>query len=291
MSDTTSDTWQSNWGRWGADDERGLLNELTPEHVLRAAQLIKTGRVYPLGVTLSKDGAISTTRNPLWHHIGKTERAQPAMSSVDDVVVMHTHTGTHVDALCHIYYDGRLYNGFPSSEITRKEAPRNGVENVGSLVTRGVLLDIARHRGVEHLQMGEVIAPDELDACARGQGVEIRPGDAVLIRTGWTIVFDRDRELFDAGSPGPGKAAGPWFRERGLVALGADNVAVEVQPPEDGVQLTLHLDVIRGQGGYLIEFLDLEDLARDRVYEFLFVVAPLRLLHGIGSPINPLAIA
>jgi kynurenine formamidase len=281
----------TNWGRWGQDDQRGTLNLLTPDHVQRAASLVRTGRVYSLGMTLEKNGPNHVTRNPLWHLTSKTDRAVPAMSSADDIIVMHTHTGTHVDALCHIYYEGHLYNGYSSDEITRQGAPRNGVHNIGSLVTRGVLLDVAGFRGVEHLQCGEVIMPDELDACARQQGVEVRPADAVLIRTGWRRVFERDRALYDSGSPGPGRAVAAWFRDHDLVALGADNVAVEVQPPEDGVQMALHIEVIRNQGGYLIEFLDLEELARDRVYEFMFTLAPLRLLHGIGSPVNPLALA
>jgi kynurenine formamidase len=166
------------------------------------------------------------------------------------------------------------------------------VHNVRSLVARGLLLDVAGHRGVEHLASGEVVPAAELDAVARAQGVEPRAGDVVLVRTGWIRLMASDRARFDRfEEPGPGRDAVEWFRRHDLVGLGADNAAVEVLPPEDGVLMALHLGVIRDLGGYLIEFLDLEELAADRAYEFLFVLAPLRLVRGIGSPVNPLAIA
>jgi kynurenine formamidase len=214
------------------------------------------------------------------------------MSAADDLVLMHTHTATHLDALCHVWFDGQLYNGFPSAEIGHDGAARNGVHNVRSIVARGVLLDVAGHRGVDHLEPGQLIPAAELDAVARAQGVDVRPGDVVLIRTGWIRMMAQDRARFDRfEEPGPGRDAVAWFHERGLVALGADNAAVEVLPPEDGVQMAVHVGVIRDLGGYLVEFLNLEELAADRVYELLFVLAPLRLVRGIGSPVNPIAIA
>src|SRR5690348_4129042 len=108
----------SNWGRWGAEDERGTLNLLTPELVRAAAGLVRTGKVYSLGLDLSKDAPVSAGRNQLWHRATRSDRPPPSHSGADDIVVMHTHTATHVDALCHIYYDGQLYNGFPSDEVT-----------------------------------------------------------------------------------------------------------------------------------------------------------------------------
>ena len=282
----------SNWGRWGAEDERGTLNLLTPELVSAAAGLVRRGKVYSLGLDLSKDAPISAGRNQLWHRASKTERPPPHHSGADDIVVMHTHTATHVDALCHIYYDGQLYNGFPSSEVSGQGARRNGVQNVRSLVSRGVLLDVAGHRGVDHLEPGEPIRAAELDAVADAQGTELRSGDVVLVRTGWLRVMESDRGRFDEfRAPGPSRDAVAWFHDHGLVGLGADTVAVEVLPPEEGDTLPVHVGVIRDLGGYLIEFLNLEELAADRTFEFLFVMAPLRLVRGIGSPVNPLAIA
>jgi kynurenine formamidase len=285
-------TAPSNWGRWGADDQRGTLNLLGPDEVVRAAAVVKRGKVYSLGLDLSPEAPRTPTRNALWHRATKTERPGPAMSAADDLILMHTHTATHLDALCHIWLDGQLYNGFPSAEVGYDGARRNGVHNVQSLVARGVLLDVAGHRGVDHLEPGELIGAAELDAVARAQGVEVRAGDVVLIRTGWIRVMATDRARFDRfEEPGPGRDAVAWFHEHGLVGLGADNAAVEVLPPEDGVQMALHVGIIRDLGGYLIEYLNLEELAADRAYEFLFALAPLRLVGGIGSPVNPLAIA
>ncbi|TAK23105.1 MAG: cyclase family protein [Chloroflexota bacterium] len=285
-------TAPNNWGRWGADDERGTLNILLPEHVRHAASLVKTGRVFSLGLDLSPEAPKTPTRNALWHRASKTERPGPAMSSADDLILMHTHTATHLDALCHVWVDGALYNGYPSSEIDHTGAPRNGVHNVQSIAGRGVLLDVARLRGVDYLEPGQAISAAELDAVARAQAVEIRPGDIVLVRTGWIQMLTRDRARFDRmDEPGPGRDTVEWFRQHELIALGADNCAVEVLPPEDGIQMAVHVGVIRDLGGYLIEYLDLEELAAARVYEFLFVLAPLRLVRGIGSPVNPIAIA
>ena len=282
----------SNWGRWGDADQRGTLNLLTAEHVVAAARLVKQGKVYSLAIPLDPKGPIAPSRNSLWHRTTVTARPAPAMSSVDDVIVMHTHGTTHVDALCHVFYDNQMYNGYP---VDRSIAPttgaaKNGVQNISSIVGRGVLLDVAGFRGVAHLGQHDAIAPEELDACAASEGVEIRQGDIVLIRTGWLSVFGVDPALYDSGSPGPSGAVAGWFKQHDLVAIGADNTAVEPYPPPHDEPLRLHLDVIRNLGGYLLELVNLDDLARDRAYEFLFVAAPLRLVNGIGSPLNPLAI-
>lgn len=280
----------TNWGRWGDEDERGTLNLLTPERILQAATLVRRGRVYSLQTPLSKDGPIAPSRSPLWHRTMISSRPGPVMGAADDVILMHTHGTTHVDALCHVFFDNQMYNGYRASESIHPTtgASRNGIHNVEALVGRGVLLDIAGQRGVAHLDLNEEITPQELDACARAQGVEVRPGDIVMIRTGWLRVFEEDRELFDSGCPGPNGDVAAWFREHDLCAMGADNVAVETMAHRPGHPL--HVSIIRDQGGYLLEFVNLEEIAVDRVYEFLFVAAPLRLLNGIGSPINPLAI-
>jgi len=141
---------------------------------------------------------------------------------------------------------------------------------------------------IAYLARDDEISPDELDACARAQRVELAAGDIVLIRTGWLRVFEQDRALFDSGAPGPNGDVANWFKHHDLCALGADNVAVEAFPPRAGGALPLHIGVIRNLGGYLIELLYLEELAAARVHEFLFFAAPLRPVSGIGSHINPL---
>ena len=282
----------SNWGRWGPDDQRGTLNLLTAKNVQDSASLVSQGKVYSLSVELDKDGPLPDIRNPLWHRTSLIERPSPMHSAADDVVVMHTHGTTHIDALCHIFAENQMYNGFRADETIHPTsgASKNGVQNIVSIVGRGILLDIAGYRGVDHLESSDEIPPAELDSCAQAQGVEIKAGDIVLIRTGWMNVFFDDPVVFRSNSPGVSRSVAGWFRERDILALGADNMSVEPFPQPPGGSKTLHYSVIRDQGGYLMEFLHLEELAADRVYEFMFVAAPLRLINGIGSPINPLAI-
>lgn len=283
----------SNWGRWGDDDERGTANLLSDGGVLDATRLVQRGKVYSLTAPLAPYGPNLPGRRPTWHVVTTHQRPNEGDDmSADDIVMMHTHGTTHIDALCHIYVGDTLYNGHPASSLTPYRATRCGVDNIGPIVARGVLLDIAGFRGVERLDGGQSIEPDELDACARLQGTEIGAGDIVLVRTGWWTLFGRDegkRREFYASEPGPSGACGQWFREKDIVGLGADNPGVEaVNSWTDA--LPLHRAVIWGCGGYLLEFLDLEALAVDRVHEFMFVATPLKLDGGVGSPIAPIAI-
>jgi kynurenine formamidase len=283
----------SNWGRWGDEDQRGTANLLSDAGVLAAAGLVRGGRVYSLAAPLSPDGPNLPTRRPTWHVVTQRQRASGGDDmSADDVVMLHTHGTTHIDALCHIFVGDTLYNGHPASSLSPYGATRCGIQHVGPIVARGVLLDIATHRDRPRLDGGEPITPDDLDACARAQGVEIQPGDVVLVRTGWWQLFNGGsdaRSAFYASEPGPTGDCGQWFHDRDIVALGADNPAVEVVASWTD-PLPLHRAVIWGCGGYLMEFLDLEALAADRVYEFMFVATPLRLQGGVGSPIVPIAV-
>jgi kynurenine formamidase len=293
MTDVTrelEDLGPSNWGRWGEDDQRGTLNLLTPEHIVAAASLIRRGVVISLAAPVGPDGPVVPTRDRTWHLV--RHRVGPVFGGADDVVIMHTHASTHIDSLAHSIVRGEMYNGFPAGEhISSRSVERNAITNVGAIVGRGVLLDLASHRGVNHLELGEVVMPDELDDCARAQGVSLGRGDVCLVRTGWYRLFLSDRDRFDEGEPGLSHRAAGWFHDLELVALGADTCAVDVVPSEDGLgPYPLHPRIINRQGGYLIEYLDLEELAATGVHEFLFVAAPLRITGGAGSPINPLAI-
>lgn len=281
----------SNWGRWGTEDQQGTLNLLTPEMVRLAAGLVKEGKVYSLAMPLAVNGPQWPTRHRTWKVT--TFGVYPnGRGSADDVVTMHSHSGTHIDALCHIWYDGQLFNGYSAPEhVTSNGATRNAIHNVPSIVGRGVLLDMAGFKQREHLDAAEAITADDLDACAAAQGVEIRAGDILLLRTGWIRVFDQDQEKFYASEPGLDTSTIAWLKEHDIVAVAADNHAVEVMtqvPPDD---LPIHKAAIRDLGLYLVEYLNLEALAADRVYESLIVIAPLPLTGGIGSPVNPIAIA
>jgi kynurenine formamidase len=281
----------SNWGRWGADDERGTLNLLTPEIVKAAAGLVKTGKVYSLSMPLEAEGPQWPQRHKTWR-ITTFRNPPHDRGSADDVITLHSHSGTHMDALCHVWYDNQLYNGYNAAEhMSSTGTTRNSIDKVPYIVGRGLLLDIAGWKDVDHLQLGEVVTAADLDGCAEAQGVTIRPGDLLLLRTGWMRIFTSDKALYNSGEPGIDTSTIPWLKAHDIMAVGADNQAVEVMTEIPPAQLPVHAAAIRDLGIYLLENLNLDALAADRVYESLLVVAPLQLTAAVGSPINPIAIA
>lgn len=278
-----------NWGKWGEDDQRGTLNYVTPEKVKQAAGLVKTGKIYPLAIPLKANAPIWPTRHKNWHVATFRNLEGPGDGGAEDIIMMHTHGTTHVDALCHAFSDGKIYNGFPAAEaIDARGSAKNAITNIGAIVTRGVLLDFPKHLGVEHLEADHIIMPSEIEAVAKAQGVQIESGDALLFRTGWLKVWEEDEDRFNKQQPGPSIEAAHWAGEHEIVVLAADNSAVEAFPRGDS--LSVHQEFLRNQGGYIMELLDLDALAADKVYEFQFIVAPLRIDMGLGSPINPVAI-
>jgi kynurenine formamidase len=297
----------SNWGVWGADDEKGALNFITPEHRVRAAAIVRRGAVFSLALTI-RDGKgpmrpfPAGRFNPV-HRVtvsGLTHgpfEMGGTCDFTDDLIMMGTQTSTQWDALCHVYYGNKLYNGFPASSMTDKGAERDGIDKVAEdMVARGVLLDIARFHGVESLESGHAITSSELDECAERQNVEIRDGDMVLIRTGYmTKVVDDDWDDFYADvRPGLHYSTASWIKEHRISAVAADNNAVEAGGVLKGIHIPLHMLILRDMGVHIGEFWYLEDLAADcaddHVYEFMLVAPPLRIEGGAGSPINPLAL-
>jgi kynurenine formamidase len=294
----------SNWGRWGADDERGTFNFITPDVVRRAAACVQRGQVFSLGLPFGADGP----------QIGQGGRVNPLhlMSAVgggygtdpegfrynDDVIIMPLQCATQWDSLAHVYYGGQLYNGFPASTTTAAGATRNAIDKLGAgIVSRGVLLDIARVVGVDRLPAGRAITPADFAAAERAQGVRVAAGDVLLVRTGHLTVFTKDgnREGYMRQMPGLGVASVEWLHTRQVAAVATDTSAVEVIPFEDPTTpLPVHLLCIRDMGLTLGEMFDLEELAadcaRDGVWEFLFTAPPLKVTGGVGSPLNPLAV-
>ncbi len=292
----------SNWGRWGEDDERGTLNFLTPDRVAAAAATVRAGKVFDLGIPVDAAGPqFGTTRiNPV-HMMSllPSDRSWPdGLQVADDWVVMPLQAGTQWDALSHISYDGQMYNGFSVDEVTAFEGARRlGVEKLSPIVGRGVLLDLARRRGVDWMRGGEAIQPDDLEAAATAQGVEIRSGDILLIRTGWWGMYlaEGSAEAYMKEQPGLVQECAEWIHRHEIAALGCDNWGIEAQPsPSGDAFLPLHCILIRDLGMPLAEILDLEalaaDCAEDGVWEFLFSASPLKVTNGAGSPINPTAI-
>lgn len=291
-----------NWGRWGPDDERGTLNLATPEKIVAAAGLIRQGAVFDLGIPFDSKGPQTGEDriNPMrfMSETGANQVFPGGFQYADDYVFMALQSATQWDALSHVFYDGHLYNGFPSDLVSVHGAAKCSIDKVAKgIVGRGVLLDIARLKSVDWLEAGTVITPADLDAAAAEQGVEVQAGDILLLRTGWWRMF---RETGDGGAylraePGLGIQSARWLREHDVAAVCADNSAVEVLPEENPDEiLGLHMILIRDMGLTLGEMLDLEELAEDcasdGVYECFFCGPPIKFTGAVGSPANPLAI-
>lgn len=292
------DTW---WpSEWGAEDQRGAANRLTPAKVLEAAALITNGRVYSLGRTYEPGMPLFGDR-----HYSLTLPGAPTGGPLGANAIVYNdemfsgeigQIGTQFDGLGH--FGARsgaqdlYYNGFTGSEIYGAYGlAKLGVENVGPIVTRGVLIDIARYRGVDRLRAGEVVTPADLEGALSAQGVAIRPGDAVFIRTGHGALWMNDNEAYNAGEPGIGLEAAQWLIDREIVLKGADSTSGEVLPGEDPDRpYDVHLLMETKHGIYNLENLDLDEIAADEVWEFAFMFSPLPLKGATGSPGNPIAI-
>jgi len=283
------------WGRWGKEDERGALNQIGPAEVQRALRLAKTGKVISLAQPLSPDTPIPNHRAPMQHFMQRDGGDYAAggkrpggFQFAEDTVVMALQFGTHIDALCHAWHDDKLYNGFPSTGTrSTTRAVRCGVEKMGPIVARGILLDVLDNG--EPLAKGTPVTRDDVQRAATAAGVTIERGDVVLVRTGWLESMLDDPHYYD-GEPGIDVEAGRWLAESGVAVIGSDNFAVEHIPfPKDTV-FPVHQLVIRGYGIPLLEGLVLKELAETGMREFLFVAAPLPFVGGTGSPLVPLAI-
>lgn len=290
-----------NWGRWGADDEKGTTNLITAERLAAAGKLIKTGKVFDLGIPFDEAGPQpgGGRINPV-RHMSETGHHQDfpgGFHYADDFVFMPLQSASQWDGLAHVFYDDQLYNGFPASDVTPHGALHDSIDKQAKgIAGRGVLLDVARHRGVEWMQAGEAIEPEELDAVAAAQGVEVGAGDILLFRTGWRqkFVTEKDPVAFMAGEPGISLRCADWLRQRDVAAICSDNWAIEVLPGQNPeALLDVHCVLIRDMGLTLGEILDFEELsadcAADKVYEFFFCAPVIKFTRGVGSPINPLA--
>ncbi len=288
-----------NWGRWGADDERGALNLLTPERVARATALVRSGAVVSCGRELPVRPAADNP-TPALHHMvmaGDLARGPGLQASADFVgVSFHGMAVSHIDALCHVFVDGQMYNGFPASDVTSLGAKRNSIAAAfDGIVGRGVFLDIPRLRGVDWLAPGDAIAPDELDGACRAQSVATEPGDILLVGTG----RDARRAEFGPWDPNDPGLAGldpeciPWLHEHDLSVLGSDGVSDVLPANPHAWSIPVHQCLLVGMGVHLLDNLRLDRLATacaaEARWEFLFVVLPLQIGGGTGSPVNPVA--
>jgi kynurenine formamidase len=285
--------------QWGADDERGAANLVTPERVLEAVSLIEAGQIYELGRRYEAGMPLFGSR-----HFSLTIPGLPTVNiGGDNAVVFNDELvsgelgqiGTQFDGLGHVgtEIDGDFvfYNGFRLSEFgTAYGLTRLGVENVGTIFTRGVLVDVARYKGVERLDPDYIVTIEDIEGTLELEGVEIREGDAVLFHTGWGQLWMVDNETYGASEPGPGITAIKWLAEKNILMTGADNYAMEASPGENPDRPIEGHQWLLNRGIYNLENLDLSRLAADRVYEFAFIFAPMKLVGATGAPGNPIAV-
>jgi kynurenine formamidase len=294
----------NNWGRWGADDEIGTINLITPDVRRRAAGCVKQGKSFSLALPLSESegiqiGLLPGRVNPVraMVQINSAYTGDPAdFCTSDDMVVMGLQCATHWDGLGHVSYDNRLYNGYPASTITAAGAAKCGIHKISTLVGRGVLLDVARSRGCERLPAGYAITADDLDAACEFGRVEVLPGDIVLVRTGqMEFLAGRDKMAYSAQTSGLSITTVEWFRSHDVAAAATDTMTFEVWPCErDDMLLPVHLlhlvemGMTQGQN-FVLDALA-ADCAEDGRYDFLLEASPLPFTNAVGSPVNPVAL-
>lgn len=285
--------------QWGPDDERGAANLITPARVLEAASLIEQGQIYQLGRRYEVGMPLVGNR-----HFSLTIPGLPtAITDGENGVVYNDELvsgelgqiGTQFDGLGHVgtEIDGDFvfYNGFKLSEFGDSYGlTKLGIENVGTIFTRGVLVDVPRYKGVERLEAQYIITIEDIEGALEEQGVEIREGDAVLFRTGWAQLWMVDNELYGGDEPGPGITALKWLAEKNIVMTAADNYAMEAIPGENPENAIEGHQWLLSRGIYNLENLDLSELAADRVYEFAFIFSPMKLVGATGAPGNPIAV-
>lgn len=315
-----------NWGRWGDDDELGTLNLITADKVAQAAATVRKGKVISLGGDFGSSGpqgAFGFRQNPV--HVMTVDGGDAntlcqyapgwLRNSVakelsgffvdnpfrfnDDMIVMPLQAATQWDALSHVYYEDKLYNGFPADSVTSFGAFHLGIEKVDvkGITSRGVLLDVVAHRGADvFCEPGNPITPAELDDIAKAQGVSVQPGDIVVVHTGWWTRFLSTGDGAEAGS-GLDWTCASWLHDHDVAAVAADNLMVEDPDPANGVDgtfLPMHMLCLRDMGLMLGEYWDLgglaADCAADGVYEFQLIAPPLKVVGAVGSPVSPIAI-
>jgi kynurenine formamidase len=295
-----------NWGRWGPEDEIGTLNLIDDDARLRGAASVVSGQAMALGLPLSEadgiqlgfvEGRANPTRTTI--HVNKPEGPDPDFVAFsEDVFSMGTQAATHWDALAHCSHAGELYNGYPASTITSDGAARCGIHRAGPVVSRGILLDVARALGRDVLEPGHPISPADLDAACVLAHLTPEAGDIVLVRTGQMVHLEQDhRDLVAYTWPSPGLTieTAPWFHAHGVAAVATDTFVFEVFPCQyEDAYLPVHvlhlvvMGLTQGQNWVLDPLSDA--CAADGRYAFLLDATPLPLIAGLGSPLQPVAL-
>jgi kynurenine formamidase len=287
------------WGRWGDGDERGALNELTPERIVAATRLVRTGETVTLALPLNTHAGIDNPE-PAVHRmtmLADTDIGSGTLRFAKDYIGADYHNDghSHIDALCHVAFDGALYNGRAVDSVTAAGSAADTIEAVKhGLVGRGVLLDVPRVRRVPWLEPGEHVFREDLESAEREQGVTVARGDVLLVRTGHSRRLKHERWNTAKAKAGLHPTTVEFLAERGIAALGSDGNSDTAPSSTDGIAFPIHVLALNAMGVHLLDYLQFEDLAdvceREGRWEFLFATAPLRVVGGTGSPVNPTAI-
>ena len=282
--------------KYGASDEIGAANLLTPDVVLQAAKLVKTGKTYPLGVEINKDLPAFRHRSFKLYNVQPGQQAglttgPNKFTFNDELVVAWTGVGTQLNGIGHIGIDNVYYNGNRAQDIVTMEGvTKLGLEKVPPMVTRGIVLDMTAFYGQAIVPEGKVFTRADVEAVLKKQGLQVRKGDVVLFNTGWLELIGKDNPRFLAGEPGIGMEAAQYLIDRGVVAIGGDTWAVEAVPGETGEEFPVNQLMLAKHGVYNLELIDSRALVRDKAWEFLFVLGQPRYTGTTQVIVNPVAI-
>ncbi|GJM29416.1 MAG: cyclase [Cyclobacteriaceae bacterium] len=284
----------SNWGRWGSDDEKGTLNLITENQKKAAAKLVKDGVSISLAFDLDKSqGPLNPT--PMKHDLQIVEFAGDTWAVDSYSINYHGYAFSHIDALCHLIYQDKMYNGYSKQQLESTGSKKLGIQNMKEgIFSRGVLVDIPEMKGVPYLEPETAILAEDLEAWEKKTGISIGVGDVLLIRTGRHA---RESAMgpwnYTESAAGLHPSVVKWLRDRDVAVLGSDGASERYPSGLQQSQSPIHFLVIYGLGMPILDNLDLESLARyaraHNRYEFLFIAAPLRVEGGTGSPLNPIA--
>ncbi len=292
------DAWMtelSNWGRWGDEDQLGTYNLITPKKRLEAVKLVYEGISVSMARDVEKMVAVDNPK-PFIHTMNNVGLNNPGQFVSDTYEVSyHGYAHSHMDSLCHMAFNGKSYNGFPQADVTEDGAPKLSITNYKQgIFTRGVLMDIARLKGVESLEPGTPIYPVDLDAWEKKAGIKVQPGDVVLIRTGRWALRDKNGPWgASKNSAGLHASSAKWLKDRDAAVLGSDAASDVMPSGVEGVVQPIHQLVLVAMGMPIFDNLDLEAVgkqaARLNRWEFLVTAAPMAVTKGTGSPFNPIA--
>ncbi len=304
----TGTTFAGTAYQYGSDDEVGALNEMTPASVVAAAKMVKVGKIYDLDVGRFRGMPLwpghppyelMTFRTPMGEYVQKDQgwlmkNNDAHIGFISEVMIGSMHTGTHFDSLAHITVgqDNHWYNGFNTATDLGDWGPlKADISTTPPVVTRGVMIDMAGYKGVKYLPAAYCITPADLQGALKKQGTMLKPGDTVLVRTGQLSVWPDKAEMGKSNGAGLGLQSVKWLAENNkAILMGVDQAAFECDSPDPTNPHPVHEYMLIQNGIHIMEFVYLENLAKDKVYEFMFVVCPLKNKGGTGSMIRPIAV-